>query len=236
MSLSDTHHFRKLVAGACMVLAPILLLVAAVIHPGFETDEAAQLGVIAESRDAWYIATLLGLVSIALAVPAVLGLMHMLREREAAAGHLGGGLALLGLLAFAALAGMAFVAWQMAATGADQAQMAALLENVRESSGVFFPVYLITYAFALGMLVLAYGLGRARAVPAVMAVCLAIGGVAVVLAAPLGAAWLMIVGAAFLVVGLGSTGLMVLRATDADWENTPHFRGFRPAGGSGAAA
>ena len=40
------------------------------------------------------------LVSLVLAVPAVLGLMHMLREREVALGHVGGGLGLLGILAF----------------------------------------------------------------------------------------------------------------------------------------
>jgi len=50
--------------------------------------------------DAWYVAQLIGLVSIVLAVPAVLGLMHMLREREVAWGHIGGGLAMLGLLGY----------------------------------------------------------------------------------------------------------------------------------------
>ena len=33
MHLSDAHHFRKMVAGFCMVVAPLVLLVAMVIHP-----------------------------------------------------------------------------------------------------------------------------------------------------------------------------------------------------------
>ena len=32
--LSDAHHFRKMVAGFCMVFAPLLLLVAAGGSPG----------------------------------------------------------------------------------------------------------------------------------------------------------------------------------------------------------
>src|SRR4029450_7036443 len=106
MHLSDAHHSRKVVAGACMVVAPILLLVAMVIHPASDMDEATQVATIADNLDAWYVAHLLVLVSIALTVPVVLGMMHMLREREVAFGHVGGGLAMLGLLAFAGIAGM----------------------------------------------------------------------------------------------------------------------------------
>ena len=37
MHLSDAHHSRKIVAGACMVVAPVVLLVALVIHPASTT-------------------------------------------------------------------------------------------------------------------------------------------------------------------------------------------------------
>ena len=57
------------------------------------------MATIADNLDAWYVAHLLALISIALTVPVILGLMHMLREREVAFGHLGGDLAMLGLLA-----------------------------------------------------------------------------------------------------------------------------------------
>ena len=40
--------------------------------------------------------------------------------------------------------------------------------------------------------------------------------------------WLLIVAAAFLVVGLGSIGRMVLRETDEDWEHTPEYRASGP--------
>jgi hypothetical protein len=53
MHLSDAHHSRKVVAGACMVVAPILLLVAMVIHPASDMDEATQVATIADTCWRW---------------------------------------------------------------------------------------------------------------------------------------------------------------------------------------
>ena len=162
MHISDTHHFRKLVAGACMVLAPLFLLVAMVIHPESDTSEAAQVAVIADNLDAWYAAHMLVLVSIVLAIPAVLGLMHMLREREVALGHVGGGLGLIGLVAFTGIVAIdGFVGWQMAAAG-DRGEMVALLERLYETAGVTIPFFFMSFAFTLGMLFLVLGLYRDR--------------------------------------------------------------------------
>ena len=59
----------RCVAGACMVVAPLVLLVAMVIHPASDMDEATQVATIADNLDAWYVAHLLALVSIVLTVP-----------------------------------------------------------------------------------------------------------------------------------------------------------------------
>src|SRR5919197_609958 len=198
MHLSDAHHFRKIVAGACMVVAPIVLLLA--------------------------------LVSIALTVPAALGLMHMLREREVAFGHVGGGLAMLGLLAFAGIVGMELVMWQMVAGGSTR-EAVALLERLNETAGIVIPFVLVSFGLSPGLACLAIGLYRARAVQSWMAISVATG--AILLGIAFGAAlnWLAIVAAAFLVVGLGAIGRMVLRETDEAWEHTPEYEGFRPVPG-----
>src|SRR3954453_12943376 len=83
--ISDAHHFRKTVAGFCMLFAPLCMLVGFLVDP-----------------DAEYAFLFAGAV---LMVPAALGLMHMLREHEVAYGHVGGGLSLLGLMGMAALIG-----------------------------------------------------------------------------------------------------------------------------------
>lgn len=84
--MTKTDHTRKVIAGACMVVAPLLLLVSALVQPKLETNQAAQLGVIAGHPDRWFIAQAFALGALATAVPAVLGLMHMLRERQPSGG------------------------------------------------------------------------------------------------------------------------------------------------------
>jgi hypothetical protein len=232
MRITDAHHFRKTVAGMCMVFAPLLLLAGAIVHPEMKTDEGAQLAVIADNLDQWYVAHLLVLIAVALAVPAVLGLMHMLREREVAYGHLGGGLGVLGLLAITGIVAIeGFVGWQAAVGDADRAQMTALFQRLNDTTGVVLPFFIVSFAFAVGIVLLAIGLYRARAVQSWMAAFIAIGAVALSIAGPTAVDWLFVVGAAFLFVGLASIGRYVLTETDEDWEHTPEYKGFRPLAG-----
>ena len=230
MHLSDAHHSRKMVAGACMVVAPLVLLVAMVIHPASDMNEATQVATIQDNLDAWYVAHLLALVSIAVMVPAVLGLMHMMREREVAFGHVGGGLAMLGLLAFAGIVGMELAMWQMAAGGSTR-EAVALLERLNNTAGIVIPFAFVSFGFALGLACLAVGLYRARAVQSWMAVSTTAGAILFGFAIGTAMNWLAVVAAAFLVVGLGSIGRMVLRETDEAWEHTPEYEGFRPVPG-----
>jgi hypothetical protein len=226
--LSDAHHFRKMVAGACMVVAPLLVLVSEVIHPAEKSNTRDQLAVIAGHLDRWYVAHLIAIVAIALAVPAVLGLMHMLRERQVAWGHLGGGLALLGLLAITGLVAVeGFVGWQ-AAAGGDRAQMVALFDRLTNTAGFVIPFIVVAYGFMLGLACLAVGLYRARVVPSWVSLFLIVAAACFVveLAASINA--FGIVAAAFLFVGLGSVGRVVLTESDEDWEHTPEHGGFRP--------
>jgi hypothetical protein len=225
--LSDPHHFRKTLAGFCMVLAPLFLLIGSVIHPESESDEAAQLAVIADNLDQWFAAHLIILVSIALAVPAFLGLMHMLREREVAWGHLGGGLSVLGLLAFVGIVTMdGFVGWQ-AAVG-DRGEMTELFQRLNETAGFVIPFYVVSFAFMLGLVCLAIGLYRARAVQWWMSAFLVVASVLFVIGIATFSEFVNVLAAAFLFVGLGSIGRMVLTESDEDWEHTPEYQGFRP--------
>jgi hypothetical protein len=230
MHLSDAHHSRKMLAGACMVLAPVFLLVATVIHPASDMDEATQVATIAENLDAWYAAHLIALVSIVLVVPAVLGLMHMLRERQVALGHVGGGLALIGLLAFVGIVAMELVMWELVSQG-DRAAAVTLLQGLNESAGILIPFAFVSFGFSIGMALLSVGLYRARAVQSWMAACVGAGAILFGFGIATAMNWLTIVAAAFLVVGLGSIGRMVLRETDEAWEHTPEYEGFRPVPG-----
>jgi hypothetical protein len=228
VSLSNGHHVRKLVAGACMVCAPLVLLVSTILHPEVGTGALSQATAIAESPDAWYLAHVLALVAIVLAVPAVLGFMHMLREKRVAEGLVGGALALLGLLAFIGLVAMELTFWK----AGGPLVTAALIDRVSETTGIFVPFFVMTFGFGAGMLVLAYGLYAARAVSPLMAGCLAAGGALLAIAFPTATGWLMIVAAGVLALGFCSTGFMVLSEPDGEWEHTPEYHGIRSAAGA----
>jgi hypothetical protein len=228
--LADAHHFRKMVAGCCMVLAPLVLLGAEIVHPEEKTDGSDQLAVVANNLDQWYVAHLLAALAIVLMVPAVLGLMHMLREREVAFGHVGGGLAMLGLLAVAAIVGLEIVMWQMGTVGAN-AQMSALADRLTDTTGIVVPFFVVAFGFMLGLICLAIGLYRAKVVQSWMSLFLIVAAVGFGVEFSAASNVFGIVAAAFLLVGLGSIGRMVLAETDEDWEHTPEYKGFRPLAG-----
>jgi MFS family permease len=226
---TDPHHTRKTIAGVCMVLAPLFLLASAVVSPKLDTHEAGMLSNAADHLDRFYLSTMLGAVAVILLVPAVLGLMHMLRERRTGAGLLGGGLALFGAMAAMAGTGVNLVLWQMA-SGGNRGEMVALLHRVNHTTGTFIPLYICTLGIVLGFAVMSYALMAERMVHWSMAAAMTLGTLAVTIAFMAGSLALLIIGAAIFFVGLASVGRMILLETDEDWEHTPEFRGFGLAG------
>ncbi len=228
--LSNAHHFRKQVAGICMLAAPALLLAGVIIHPETGTSESSIVAAAAGHPDAWYAAHVLMLASLVLAVPAVLGLMHMLRERQVAWGHVGGGLALLGIIAFIGIVTVeGFVGWQAAA--GDRTEMTALLQRLFDSDGFGTLFGVASFGYVLGIASLAMGLYRARATQSYFTLFLAAGAVLVTISVTNASEVLAVVGAAFIMVGSGMMGRTVLAETDEEWEHTPEYTGFRSLAG-----
>jgi hypothetical protein len=187
--MSDAHHFRKMVAGFCMAVSPLCLLI------GFAVDP-----------DASYAFLFAGAVLMA---PAALGLMHILREREAALGHMGGGMALAGVVGMAGLIGM------------DVNATTDLVNRVDHITGVSSAMFIVTLLLGAGYLALGMGMFRAHATASWAAACLMVAGVAFDVALIISSGGLAIASAAALVVGQGMVGLQVWRETDEAWDHTP---------------
>jgi hypothetical protein len=187
--ISDAHHFRKMVAGFCMVFAPLCMLVGFVVDP-----------------DASYALLFVGAI---LMVPAALGFMHMLREREVAFGHVGGGLSLIGLMGTVGLVGM------------DVGGATDLVDRVDHLAGVANWRFVATMGFGLGMAMLGMGAFRAHVIPSWAAACLMIGGIAFDVALLASSAGIATAASAVMLAGVGTTGLMVWRESDDAWEKTP---------------
>jgi hypothetical protein len=230
MGFSDSHHFRKTVAGCCMVVGPLLALVAFIVSPAIKSDSGAQVAEVARHQDGFLLSTLLSLAAVVLVVGAALGLMHMLRERMVAYGHVGGILAVVGLIATMAALGAQMMLWPMVRDGVQASDVSAW-HGLTHDTATMIPLLIVPWVAVIGFAVLAMGLYRAHAVDWWMAAMLALGALGITLAGPLASTAVGIVGAALFLVGSGSIGTMVLRESDADWEHTPEYHGFRPAAG-----
>lgn len=228
---TDSHHFRKTIAGACMGAAPLFALIAYMVVPKMHTDEGAQLASIAAHADRFMAATLLSIASIACAMLATFGVMHMLRERRPVHAAFGGALAFTGLAAWLCQTGVSMVLWQMTKDGVQPSDVAAY-QGLMDTFGSALVVFWLPVLTAVGFVVLAAGMYGAKVVDRWMAAMIGVAPVLLVIAGLAASAPLGLIGSAMLLVGLGSTGLMVLRETDADWEHTPDWHGFRPATGA----
>src|ERR1700704_3446587 len=173
MGFSDSHHFRKTVAGWCMVVGPLLALVAFIVSPALKTNSAAQVAEVARHQDGSLLSGLLALAAVTLVIGAALGLMHMLRERMVAYGHAGGVLALVGLAFSMAQLGAGLMLWPMVRDGVQPADVSAW-HAITHDAATMIPLFIVPIVTVIGFAVLAMGLYRAHAVDWWMAAMLAV--------------------------------------------------------------
>jgi hypothetical protein len=89
MIINNPTTFRRTVRGASMIAAPLLLVIAEILHAHLEEEPSAYLSAIAESTGRWYAAHVLVLVSLMLALPAFLGIRHLVDSRRPVLASLG---------------------------------------------------------------------------------------------------------------------------------------------------
>ena len=230
MGFTDSHHFRKTLAGCCMVVGPLLALAAFIVSPAFKSGSAAQVAEVARHQDRFLLSGFLSLAAVTLVIGGSLGLMHMLRERKVGYGNVGGVFTLVGLVFTMAQIAAQFTLWAAVRDGVQPADVSTW-HTVTHDAAMVIPLVAIPWLAVVGFAVLAMGLYRAHVVDWWMSAMLAIGALGITLAGPLTSLAVGIVGSALFLVGMGSIGMIVLRESDADWEHTPDYRGFRPAAG-----
>jgi hypothetical protein len=212
-----TKHFSKIAVGVSLIAAPLLTLVSTVVSPAIRSDEAAQIAVIAAHPARYYAFAVFTFAGIALFVPAILGLMHLTRERAPGWGNWGGSLSLLGVIIAAGDAATQWLIWQMGAAGADRAQMAALLHRYDSALGSSLPFTIGGLALVVGVVILSVGLYRARAVPAWVAVGFVAGIVLNIVGFSASSVGILIASSLILLAALGSVGWRILAEPDDAW-------------------
>lgn len=224
LKLSDAGSFRRTLIGVCTVVAPLLSLASVLVMPESGGSAAGQLAAIAEYPASSQASMLLFLFSQLAFLPAVLGIMHLLRDGGVVLGHVGGVLALLGIFGHAVVGGSFLVALQMVGGDADREQMIALLQRMQESPSFVVFALMGLVGFALGFIILVLGLWRARAAPGWVTLLIVLAFVLEFIVSNF-VDYAGVVAGVLFVAGFGWIGLKVLTMSDAGWSVSPGPKG-----------
>lgn len=105
--LSNATRFRRTTAGLCLMLAPLFLLASDLLQTRDPSKSIEELlDAVAANQLSKDIAFAFAIYGFALMVPAVIGMIHLLRDRSVALGHIGGTFAIIGLISFAFVANL----------------------------------------------------------------------------------------------------------------------------------
>lgn len=157
---SRTTTFRRRFGGASLFAATALFAASELMFPTEGQNPAADLGTNAAHHGQLLLAVATGLLSSILFIPAFFALMNPLRGRGTVLGHLGGGLALLGVsISGLAVAGVQFMFYEASAPGVDRRALATFLGQATHDP-IGAPFVLGHVFLVFGIVLLAAGLYR----------------------------------------------------------------------------
>jgi hypothetical protein len=218
--LSNATTFRRIVAGLCLILAPLFLLISNLLQTRTPITTENLLDSITANAVANEISFAFALYGFTLMVPAVIGIIHLLRHRSVALGHIGGTFLILGMVSFAFVAGTEAILF---IAGADPTmdREALIAINDRIGTSVVYNLINLTevFGYLFGTLILAIAIFRAKLVPRVIAIFLASGILARFTLASFYAG--IIISDALYCLAFAFLGVSVLRQSDEEWERPP---------------
>lgn len=216
--LSDPRHFRRLLAAYCLIAAPVVLLIGATVHPQSKDVATEHLAVVADNPARYYVAHAILLAGLVLLLPALLGIMHLLRERATAFGLIGGGLAMIGLFGAASIVAVdGITISQMGQPQANVEEMAALLDRIKESAGLRAIAVVGAVSFLVGMLLLAYGVWREKVVQPLVAGLIAAAAITFFVGQVIDNQIIFAIAFAIYLIGFGLLGRRILAQSDEEW-------------------
>ena len=220
LKVNDASNFRRTVGGICLIGAPLLLGIALLIGP--DQGDSGLVETIAGNPVGIEIESLLIIFSSVLFMPALMGILNLVRDHGMTLTHIGVGLMLIGVIGHAVWAGFQFVLLMLVQSDIERAQLITALEGGGPPTAGFVVVLaMFLVGFFLGMLVLAAGLWKSQAVPKWVPLGLVLIAVSDFIPIPSG----LVVGAIvsflatmLLVACFGAIGVKLLTMSDTDWE------------------
>jgi hypothetical protein len=228
LKINDATNFRRSVAGLCLILGPVLIAVGGQLQPGLEVEDAAYLAALAESPGMADISVLLNYLGFLIFAVGAIGLIHVVRHKGVVLAHVGGLLALAGLISITALS--VTTLYDIGIAQNAPPELGVPIYNSPESyTAAYVVLALALLGTAIGLVLLTVALWRAGFAPVwVWPVVLVAFVVLFVGSELLGERISGIVSGLLLIAAFGFLGVRLLRMPDREWE-----RGARPAARSG---
>jgi hypothetical protein len=217
----NPQRLRRTALAAALVLAPLTGVVAAVAHPALKATTADQIAAIAAHPDRFYVYALFILLSEYLLVPALFGVMALLRERVPRWTFVAGAVAQTGLLVAIGDAATELVSWQMGAPGADRAQMVALSERYEGAPGASLIYTVGGLATLIGIALITVALWHTRVAPRWTAVALLVASMANVVGFSMGSQPVLVGSFVLLLAAFTPMALRLIGVATATTEGAP---------------
>lgn len=215
--MRNTTTVRRTAAALALIAAPLLFLVADIVSPAWSDDTAAYVREVAESPGAHAWSGFLYVVGFALIVPAVLGVVHLIRGRGVTLAHIAGGLAILGLGAFPALAATSIVD-AVAVETINQADYVTMLDGFEDEPAAIALLVIVLVPALLSLILIAAAIWRSGLAPWWVAVTLIVSALLLIAGSS------QVVNVISDVLMLGAFGFLAARVfgmADSEWDNPP---------------
>lgn len=218
--MGDRDGWRRVGAGICLVGGPLFVLLGVIAQAGLRAGPFEDaLEDVKSGSDRWWTGTVLMFVGLTLLIGAVLAIVHICRRGGADGfGLIGGTITIIGMASVLAIQALENLLWLMAQPGQDAEAMQLLARSVDDSNRMGL-LYLTSFGFFVGWLVLAYALYRTQTLPTWVPVTLAVGVVAFGGIIP-GVDALVIIGMSLLLIALGHLGVQAFQR-QPPWSSAP---------------
>jgi hypothetical protein len=207
-------HTERIGFGIFMVVAPLIVLGATILHPAHSTEDGTQYYHAAHDHsNAFYAShTLFFLGAVAL-IPAVIGLARLVHPSHPKAAFWGLVLSAMGFIGWGALDGMDYMTYVAgSSSNLDTAAMQTYVDDALANTAILIPISIVFLLLIIGLSVLCAGLHRAGIAPFWLSLLIPLGVVGVI--GTLEYPPLLIGSALLLVASMGTIGLRQLRAPD----------------------
>jgi len=217
LRFSDGRNFGRTLTGLCLILGPVLYLIASIVGPDVDDDnKAKELANIAANKGSFLVSGVIWLVAAIVLIAASVGIIHMFRGRKVGLGQIAGGLLLLGNAVGFAWYAFTIAEYEMVnQSGLDRAALAKFLDKADNDATIAPLIICFLLGIVLGLILLGIAAWRRRVVPVWSAVLMIAAGIVGFFGESKG---VEIVSFVLLIGGLAPLGLAALRMTDEEWD------------------